>query len=126
MDPGKRVVHAGDINDVGRVVAAAFAARDRLPDGSMLAVCGGIYSWNDFVATFRSLGQEVECTRVPADTYDQSYPGAAEVRQMFQYWEELTYFGPQWEAHVAAARALVPGGFASFADWAATHLRNQR
>ena len=123
MDPEQRVVDAGDINDVGRAVAAAFSAGDRLPDGSVLAVCGGTYSWNEFVATFRSLGQDVEFMRVPVDTYDQSYPGAPEVRQTFQYWEELTYFGPQREAHIAAARALVPGGFVSFADWAAVHLK---
>jgi len=44
MDPAARVIHAGDVTDVGRAVAAAFAAGDRLRDGSYLAVCGAIYS----------------------------------------------------------------------------------
>lgn len=122
MDPSKRVIHAGEIGDVGKAVAAAFSARGRLPNGSVLAVCGGIYSWNDFASTLRALGHDVQVVQVPAEAYDRSFPGAPEVREMFQYFEEHTYFGPQHEAHVAAANALVPGGFTTFADWARTHM----
>jgi uncharacterized protein YbjT (DUF2867 family) len=123
MDPGKRVIHAGDITALGKAVAAAFGARGRLPDGSVLAVCGGVYSWNDFVSTLRRFGHEVSVVRVPAETYDASFPGARDVREMFQYFERYTYFGPQAETHIAAAKALVPGGFTSFADWAAVHMK---
>jgi uncharacterized protein YbjT (DUF2867 family) len=123
MDPAKRVIDAGDISDVGKAVAAAFGARDRLPDGSVLAVCGGTYSWNDFVSTLRTQGHDVKFVQVPAEAFDRSFPGAPELREMFQYFEEYTYFGPQREAHIAAANALVPGGFTPFADWAAVHLK---
>jgi uncharacterized protein YbjT (DUF2867 family) len=41
MDPAARVMHAGNVSEVGRAVAAAFAAGDKLPNGSCLAVCGG-------------------------------------------------------------------------------------
>src|SRR5467141_308755 len=122
MDPSKRVIHAGDVSDVGKAVAAAFSARGRLPNGSVLSVCGGIYSWNDFVSTLRALGHDLEVVRVPADAYDRFFPGAPEVREMFQYFEEQTYFGPRREAHIAAAKALVPGGFTTFAHWARTHM----
>ena len=44
MDLVARVMHAGDVTDVGRPVAAAFAAGDRLPNGSYVDVCGGTYS----------------------------------------------------------------------------------
>lgn len=50
MDPTRRVIHAGDVADVGRAVAAAFADV-HLADGSRLAVCGGLYAWTDFAAT---------------------------------------------------------------------------
>jgi uncharacterized protein YbjT (DUF2867 family) len=123
MDPTKRVIHAGDIKEVGKAVAAAFSARGRLPNGSVLAVCGGVYSWNDFVSTLRALGHNVEVVQVPAEAYDGFFPGAREIRETFQYFEEHTYFGPQHEAHIAAANALVPGGFTTFADWARTHMK---
>ena len=110
MDPSKRVIHAGDVGEVGKAVTAAFSARGRLPNGSVLAVCGGTYSWNDFVSTLRALGHNLEIVHVPPEAYDRSFPGAPEIRETFQYFEEQTYFGPQREAHIAAANALVPSG----------------
>ena len=124
MDPAARVMHSGDVADVGRVVVAAFAASDKLPNGSYLAVCGGIYSWNDFVATLNAQGHKVEVIRVvPPDAYDGLFPGAHELREMYQYYEQYTYFGPEREKRIAAARALVPDGFTSFADWANVHMK---
>jgi uncharacterized protein YbjT (DUF2867 family) len=67
MDPAARVIHAGDVKDVGRAVAAAFAAGDTLPNGSYLAVCGGLYSWNDFVSILNAQGHDVQVQQVPAD-----------------------------------------------------------
>ena len=123
MDPAKRVIHAGDINDLGKAVAAAFGAGAALPDASVLAVCGGVYSWDDFVRTLKTLGHDVEFVPVPAEAFDRFFPGAPELREMFDYFEAYTYFGPDREAHIAAANALVPGGFTPFADWAAGHFR---
>ena len=118
MNPAAQVIHAGDVHEVGRAVAAAFGAGDKVPNGTHLAVCGGRYSWNDFVATLKTQGHELQVMQVPADAYDKFFPGAHELREMFQYFEELTYFGPGGENHVAAANALVPGGFTGFAEWA--------
>jgi len=123
IDPALRVIHAGDVTELGRVVAAAFRAGDALPDGSVLAACGGMYSWNDFAATLNALGHELAAMPVPPEVYDGLYPGAREIREMFEYMAELTYFGPKHEVHIAAANALVPGGFTSFADWARVNMK---
>jgi hypothetical protein len=124
MDPAALVMHAGDVSEVGRAVAAAFAAREKLPNGSYLAVCGGLYSWNDFVATLNAQGHDLKVTRVvPPEAYDNFYPGAHELREMYQYYEQYSYFGPGSEQRVSAARALVPGGFTSFADWAKANMK---
>ncbi len=123
IDPAARVVHAGDVAEVGRAVAAAFAAGDKLPDGSYLAVCGGVYSFTDFVGTLNSLGHKLRVLQVPPAVYDGFYPGAHEIREMFQYWVEHTYFGPEHKRYIAATNALVPGGFTSFADWSRTHMK---
>jgi uncharacterized protein YbjT (DUF2867 family) len=100
MDPAARVVHAGDVNDVRRCVAAAFAAGDTLRNGSYLAVCGGAYSWNDFVSTLNAQGHGVDVHQVPADVYDTFFPGAPELRETFQYFELCTYFGPERESRI--------------------------
>src|SRR5262252_5525914 len=60
MDLAARVMHAGDPTEVGRAVAAAFTAADKLPNGSHLAVCGGVYSCNDFVATLNAQGHKLQ------------------------------------------------------------------
>ena len=123
IDPAARVIHAGDVSDVGRAVAAAFAAGDQLSDGSYLGVCGGIYSFNDFVGTLNAQGHKLQVLQVPPAAYDGFYPGAPEVREMFQYFAKQTYFGSEHERTIAAANALVPGGFTSFADWARVHIK---
>jgi uncharacterized protein YbjT (DUF2867 family) len=123
IDPAARVMHAGDATEVGRAVAAAFAAGDRLPDGSYLGVCGGIYSFNDFVGTLNAQGHKLQVLQVPPDVYDGFFPGAHELREMFQYYVEHTYFGPEHERYIAAATALVPGGFTKFVDWARVHMK---
>ena len=122
MDPAARVMHAGDVKDVGRAVAAAFAAGDTLPNGSYLAVCGGLYSWNDFVSTLNAQGHDVQVQQVPADVYDTFFPGAPEVRETFQYFEQCFYFGPERESRIAAANAVYPAGFIGFSDWAKLNL----
>jgi uncharacterized protein YbjT (DUF2867 family) len=124
MDPAARVMHTGDPTEVGRAVAAAFAAGDKLPNGTHLAVCGGLYSWNDFVSTLSTQGHKLQAVRVePPEAYDNFFPGAREFREMYQYYEQYTYFGPEHETRVAATRALVPGGFTGFADWAKVHMK---
>jgi NAD(P)-dependent dehydrogenase (short-subunit alcohol dehydrogenase family) len=110
-------------SEVGRAVAAAFGAGDKLPSGSYLAVCGGVYSWNDFVATLNAQGHDLQVTRVPPEAYDSFYPGAREIREMYQYYEQHTYFGPAGQKRIAAANGLVPGGFTGFADWAKVHMK---
>ena len=69
-------------------------------------------------------GHQLQAVRVePPGAYDTFFPGAQEMREMYQYYEEYTYFGPEHEKRTAAANALVPGGFTSFADWAKVHMK---
>jgi uncharacterized protein YbjT (DUF2867 family) len=123
MDPSARVIHAGDISELGRVVAAAFGAGSELASGSYLAMCGGTYSWDDFVATLNALGHNVAVARVAPDVYDGFFPGAKELREMYQYFEAHSYFGPDAQIAIAAANALVPSGFTAFSEWAHKNMK---
>jgi uncharacterized protein YbjT (DUF2867 family) len=123
MDPKARVIHAGDITELGRAVAAAFGAGAELANGSYLAVCGGTYSWDDFVATLNALGHDLGVVRVAPEAYDGFFPGAKELREMYQYFEAHTYFGPGAQTAIAAANALVPGGFTAFSEWARKNMK---
>ena len=123
MDPAARVIHAGDASEVGRAVAAAFAAGDAVPNGSYLGACGGVYSWNDFVEVLNAQRHALQVIQVPGPAYDTFYPGAHEMRATFEYFEQFTYFGPHHEAYLAATSAIVPGGFTGFAEWARVHLK---
>ncbi len=123
IDPQARVIHAGDIVELGRVVAAAFGAGEELADAAYLAVCGGKYSWDDFARALSALGDDLRVLKVQPEVYDGFFPGAAEVREMFQYFEAYTYFGPNSQGRVEAANALVPGGFSALGDWATKHMK---
>jgi uncharacterized protein YbjT (DUF2867 family) len=123
IDPTARVIHAADITELGLTVAAAFGAGAELENGSYLAVCGGTYSWDDFAAALNALGQDVRVVRVAPEVYDSLFPGAGEVREMFQYFEAHTYFGPDARTAIAAANAIVPGGFTGFSEWARKNIK---
>jgi uncharacterized protein YbjT (DUF2867 family) len=123
MDPAARVIHAGDINDLGRAVAAAFGAGADLANGTYLAVCGGTYSWDDFVSTLNGQGHNVGVVKIAPEVFDGFFPGAKELREMYQYFEAHTYFGPHARTAIAAANALVPAGFTPFAEWARKNMK---
>ena len=90
-----------------------------LPLRIMLGVGFLYHGWPK---VFSSQGHEVEVHQVPADVYDTFFPGATEVRETLQYFDECTYFGPERESRIAAAKALYPKGFIGFSDWAKRHL----
>src|SRR5258708_2710501 len=122
MDPAARVIDAADVADVGRTVAAAFGARDKLANGSYLAVSGGVYSWNDFASALNALGHDLHVHRVSPDAFDADFLGAREAREMFEYCEAFTYFGPEREKHISATSALIPQRFIGFDEWARRNM----
>jgi len=86
MATAPHVMHAGDVTEVGRAVAAAFAAGDLLPNGSHLDVCGGVYSWNDFVGALNALGHELKVVQVPAEVRAGPAAGPVSVRVARLLW----------------------------------------
>ena len=117
MTPDAKVIHMGDIEQLGTIVAGAFAHADQTGTGQHLSLSGGLYSWADVVETLRAQGHDVAFNRVPDEVFDDFFPGARELREMFNYFEAHTYFGPNADEKIALARAVATEPPLSLATW---------
>jgi uncharacterized protein YbjT (DUF2867 family) len=122
MDPDAKVIHMGDVGQLGALVAGAFANADTVGNGERLALAGDRLSWREVVDTLNGQGHQLAVQRVPAEVYDGFFPGAKELREMMDYFEAHTYFGPDAEAKLAAARQVSTESPATFADWAKANM----
>jgi len=116
-----RVIHMGDIEQLGDVVAGAFEEPER-SDGQTLSFAAGRYSFEDVAEAFRARGHRVEVRSVPPEVYATFFPGADEMGQMMSYWAEHTYMGPGGEDRVGLAAELAVGDFTSLVDWVHEHI----
>jgi len=122
MAQNARVIHMGDINELGDVVAGAFANPEKVGAGQHLALAGDLVSWADLVETLNQQGHNVKFRSVPAEVFDNFFPGAREISEMMRYFEAHTYFGPHADDKIALAREVSTAPPTSFADWAREHL----
>ena len=65
LDPTKRVIHMGDITEIGRIVAGAFAQPELAGQGEHLPLVGDFLSFNEIVATLGRQGNKFSFKRVP-------------------------------------------------------------
>jgi uncharacterized protein YbjT (DUF2867 family) len=126
MDPSAKVIHAGDVNDLGKVVASAFEQPDKVGQGQHLGAAAGPVSWNELVATLNSQGHDFKVVQVPAEVYDGFFPGASEMREMFQWFEGYSYYGPDAGKKLALTDEIYHDGFTSFASWAGKNMPVQQ
>ena len=121
IDPDVRAIHMGDISELGPIVAGAFAHPELAGNGQYLPLVGDFLSFNDIVARLNALGDRYTFNRVPADVFSNFFPGAAELAEMFGYFEKHTYLGAQSDDQIALARRVAGNVPTAFADWARTH-----
>ncbi len=122
MAADSKVMHMGDIHELGTLVAGAFAHPARVGSGQHLAHAGGLYSWNDVIETLRSQGHKVGYMQVPNEAFDSFFPGAKELREMMNYFEAHTYFGPDAETKLALARDVATRPPTDLATWARANM----
>lgn len=125
MAADARVIHMGDVGELGNVVAGAFANPERVGSGQHLSLAGDFLSWNDIVRTLNEQGHKVRFQTVPGEAFDQFFPGAPELRQMMNYFEAHTYFGPDAEAKIALANEVAIAPPTSFAERARDNMPAQ-
>lgn len=118
IDPKARVIHMGDINELGAIVAGAFAHPGEAGHGQYLPLVGDFMSFNDIVATLNARGNNFSFTQIPSKTFATFFPGAAEVAAMFDYFEAHTYLGSDYHEQIALASKIAGAQPTRFPAWA--------
>jgi len=73
----------GDLNELGNIVAGAFAHPDEAGNGEYLPLVGDFMSFNEIVETLNRQGHNFSYKQVPKESFAGSFPGATEIVGMF-------------------------------------------
>jgi len=125
LDPTLRVIHMGDINELGDIVAGAFAHPDEAGNGQYLPLVGDFMSFNEIVETLNRQGHNFSYKQVPKESFAGSFPGATEIAEMFSYWEAHTYLGSASSDQIALANKVAGREPTRFSNWARENLPKQ-
>src|SRR5438874_3044257 len=106
LDPHVRCLHMGDIRELGNIVAGAFAHPDQAGNGEYLPLVGDFMSFNEIVETLNRQGHKFSFKQVPKEVFAALFPGAAELAEMFSYWEVHTYLGSDSSDRIALANEI--------------------
>lgn len=117
IDPGKKAIHMGDINDLGKVVTGAFLNPEKTGRGTYLSFATELNSFNDVVATYRANGKEYSFNQVPGELFSSFFEGAKEISEMMAYFEAHTYMGPDSADQIKLAREIATGKLTSLNEW---------
>jgi uncharacterized protein YbjT (DUF2867 family) len=126
LDPTLRVIHMGDINELGNIVAGAFAHPDKAGNGQYLPLVGDFMSLNEIVETLNRQGHNFSYKQVPKESFAGAFPGAAEIAEMFSYWEAHTYLGSDSSEQIALANKVAGREPTRFSTWARENFAQRR
>ncbi len=118
LDPNKRVIHMGDITELGRIVAGAFAQPNAAGRGEHLPLAGDLLSFNEIIATLNRQGSNLSFNQVSREIFAGWFPHAEEAAEMFAYFEAYMYLGPDSADAIALANKIAGRQPTKFAAWA--------
>src|SRR6267154_1247447 len=122
LDPVVRCIHMGDISELGNVVTGAFLHPDKVGKGEYLPLVGDFLSFNEIVETLNQQGHKLSVKQVPTELFATFFPGAAEIAEMFSYFQAHTYLGSDSSDRIALANKIASGQPTKFATWARLNL----
>lgn len=122
LDPERQVMHMGDINEFGRIVAGAFAQPELVGQGVHLPLVGDFLSFNEIIATLNRQGNTLSFRQVPREVFAGWFPGAEGIAAMLAYFEAHTYLGSDSHDAIALANKVAGQQPTNFAAWAKTHF----
>jgi uncharacterized protein YbjT (DUF2867 family) len=118
LDPERRVIHMGDITELGRIVAGAFAQPELAGHGEHLPLVGDFLSFNEIIATLNRQGNKFSFKQVPREVFAGWFPGAEGIAAMLAYFEAHTYLGSDSRDAIALANKIAGQQPRKFAAWA--------
>lgn len=118
LDPTVRCIHMGDINELGNIVAGAFAHPDQAGNGEYLPLVGDFMSFNEIVATLNRQGHKFSFNQVPKKVFATLFPGAAEIADTFSHFQAHTYLGSDSYDRIALANKIAGRQPTNFGTWA--------
>jgi len=126
LDPKARCIHMGDIGELGNVVTGAFLHPNKVGRGEYLPLVGDFLSFNEIVETLNQQGHKLSVKQVPTELFATFFPGAAEIAEMFSYFQAHTYLGSESCEQIALANKLLGRQPTGFATWARLNLPVQK
>jgi len=118
LDPTVRSIHMGDITELGDIVAGAFAHPDQAGQGEYLPLVGDFMSFNEIIDTLNRQGHNFSFKQVPKEVFAGLFPGAAEIAEMFDYFQTHTYLGSDSRDQIALANKIAGRQPTEFSAWA--------
>jgi uncharacterized protein YbjT (DUF2867 family) len=118
LDPTVRSIHMGDITELGDIVAGAFAHPDQAGHGEYLPLVGDFMSFNEIIDTLNRQGHNFSFHQVPKEVFAGFFPGAAEIAEMFAYFQAHTYLGSDSRDQIALANKVAGRQATKFLAWA--------
>ena len=108
----------GDISEIGHIVAGAFSRPDQAGNGEYLPLVGDFMSFNEIIDTLNRQGHNFSFKQVPKEVLATVFPGAAEVAEMFGYFQAHTYLGSDSRDQVALANKIAGRQPTRLSAWA--------
>lgn len=118
LDPERRVIHMGDITELGPIVAGAFAHPELAGHGEHLPLVGDFLSFGEIVAILNWQGDKVSFKQVPRDVFAGWFHGARDIAEMLAYFEAHTYLGADSRDAIVLANLVAGREPTKFAAWA--------
>jgi uncharacterized protein YbjT (DUF2867 family) len=118
LDPTVRSIHMGDITELGSLVAGAFAHPELAGHGEYLPLVGDFMSFASIIDTLNRRGHNISFNQVPKDVFAGFFPGAAEIAEMFSYFQAHTYLGSDSRVQIALANKVAGRQPTKFSAWA--------
>jgi uncharacterized protein YbjT (DUF2867 family) len=118
LDPEKRVIHMGDVTELGQIVAGAFAQPELAGHGEYLPLVGDFLSFNEVIAALNRQGHKLSFKQVPKEVFAGWFPGAKDIAEMLAYFQAHTYLGADSRDAIALANKVADRQPTKFAAWA--------